>query len=390
MKFFKIFFLNQNITNIVFFGFFIRTLFLIFYGNPIFGDTETHKQIGLEIFSGNLVSSSIHMPGYGIYIYLSNLIINSNFGFIFSDILVSTATIYVIYLLSLEIFNDSILAKITASIFAIYPFSIFYSISGLNETLYVFLLLLSILNFYKHKYFYGIIFIVLSIYVKSISFFIAPILILIFIFFSEKNLFKTSFKFLGLYIFILSILMSPWWVHNYKKYHSFVITNIAFGYHIYAGNNVMNKTGGGIGGVDVDHRLILGPSELGHDYFKSDKFFKAEAYNFIKENPKRFINLTAKKFFRFWRLYPHTEKYKSFFYKFISLISYGSILIFLFIFFIKYSKKYFKKIIPLVFTSLVIVFMYTITIVSIRYRYPIEPLMIILSSYSIKRDFFKI
>ena len=109
-----------------------------------------------------------------------------------------------------------------------------------------------------------------------------------------------------------------------------------------------------------------------------------------KENPKQFFNLTTKKFFRFWRPYPYAEKYKSFFYKFISLISYGLIFIFLFIFFVKYSKKYFNKIIPLIFTSLVIVFIYTITIVSMRYRYPIEPLMIILSSYSIKRDFFKI
>ena len=106
MKFFKNFFLNQNIINIVFFGFFIRTLTLIFYEYPSFGDTQTHKQIGIEIFSGKLVTSSIHMPGYGVYMYLSNFIINSNIGFIFTDIIISLATIYVIYLLSLEIFND--------------------------------------------------------------------------------------------------------------------------------------------------------------------------------------------------------------------------------------------------------------------------------------------
>ena len=385
----KNFFLNQNIINIVFFGFIIRTTALIFYGHPSFGDTETHKLIGSEIFNGSLVTSSIHMPGYGIYIYLSNLIINSNLGFIFTDILISSATIYVIYLLSLEIFNDSILAKITASIFALYPFSVFYSISGLNETLYVFLLLISILNFYKDKYFYGIIFIVLSIYVKSISFFIAPILVLFFLFFYRKISFKISFKFLGLYIFILSILMSPWWIHNYKKYEAFIPTNLAYGWHIYAGNNILNKSGGGIGGIDVNHRLILGPSEFGHDYFKSDKVFKKEAYNFIKENPKQFFNLTTKKFFRFWRPYPYAEEYKSFFYKFLSLISYGTIFIFSFIFFLKHSRKYFYKVFPLICISFLIVLIYTITIVSIRYRFPIEPFMIILGSFSIKKIYLK-
>ena len=95
--------------------------------------------------------------------------------------------------------------------------------------------------------------------------------------------------------------MSPWWIHNYKKFDAFIPTNLAYGWHIYAGNNILNKSGGGIGGTDVNHRLILGPSEFGRDYFKSDKVFKKEAYNFIKENPKQFFNLTTKKFFRFWR-----------------------------------------------------------------------------------------
>ena len=385
----KNFFLNQNIFNIVAFGFLIRALTLIFYGNPLFGDTETHRLIGTEIFNGQIVTSSIHMPGYGVYMYLSNLIINSDLGFIFADILISSATIYIIYLLSLEIFHKSILAKITASIFALYPFSIFYSISGLNETLYIFLLLISILNFYRDKFFYGIFFIVLSIYVKSMSFFIAPLLILIFIFLYKKNLFKTFFRFFGIYFCTLSILLSPWWVHNYKKYNSFVPTNLAYGWHIYAGNNILNKSGGGIGGTDVDHRLILGPSELGHDYFKSNKFFKKEAYRFIREEPKEFVNLTIKKFIRFWRPYPYAEEYKTFFYKALSLISYGSIFVFSFIFFLKYSRKYFYQIFPLICVSFFIVFIYTITIVSIRYRFPIEPFMIILGSFSINKIYLK-
>ena len=78
MIYLKNFFLNQNIFNIVAFGFLIRALTLIFYGNPLFGDTETHRLIGTEIFNGNIVTSSIHMPGYGVYMYLSNLIININ------------------------------------------------------------------------------------------------------------------------------------------------------------------------------------------------------------------------------------------------------------------------------------------------------------------------
>mgnify|MGYP001415862154 CR=1 FL=1 len=98
----KNFFLNQNIINIVFFGFIIRTAVLIFYGNPSFGDTETHKFIGSEIFNGNLVTSSIHMPGYGIWMFILNYITQNNYGVIFGDIIISCLTVYVIYLLSIE------------------------------------------------------------------------------------------------------------------------------------------------------------------------------------------------------------------------------------------------------------------------------------------------
>ena len=40
--------------------------------------------------------------------------------------------------------------------------------------------------------------------------------------------------------------MSPWWYHNYLKYNEFVRLNLGFGLTFYAGNNPLNKTGGGV------------------------------------------------------------------------------------------------------------------------------------------------
>ena len=122
MNFLSIFFTKQNIINIVLIGFILRIIVLIFNINLNFGDTQTHKLMGEEIFNQQLVTSSIHMPGYGIYIYINNFLLNSEYGFLFMDILISTSSIFLIYLISKKIFKDELISKISAFIFALYPF----------------------------------------------------------------------------------------------------------------------------------------------------------------------------------------------------------------------------------------------------------------------------
>ena len=104
MSFISNFLIKQNITSIVFFGFCVRILTLIFYGSPKFGDSQTYERIGREIFNGSLVATNIHMPGYGVWMFISNSISQNYYGVIITDILISSATIYLIYLLSKEIF----------------------------------------------------------------------------------------------------------------------------------------------------------------------------------------------------------------------------------------------------------------------------------------------
>ena len=84
------------------------------------------------------------MPGYGIWMHLLNFVTQNSYGVIFGDILISCLTVYVIYLLSIEIFKSEMIAKIAAIIFAVYPFSIFYSFNAVSETLFIFLLYSSI------------------------------------------------------------------------------------------------------------------------------------------------------------------------------------------------------------------------------------------------------
>ena len=369
-----------NIREIIFLSFFVRIASLILYPSKVLPDTYTYLKIGEEIFSGKIIQTPLHMPGYGIWMFLFNFITQNNYGVIIGDIIISCLTVYVIYLLSYEIFKKKEISIISALIFALYPFSIFYSISALSETLFVFLLLLSILMFYRNDFFYGSLLIILSIYIKPTPDIFAPFLILIFSLVIKKYSFKKSIFHLCIYYTLYILLLSPWWFHNWKKYDGFVRINLSGGYHLYSGNNIKNKTGGGIGGIDVDHNWS--DEDIKYRGIEFHNKFKKEAYNFIKENPKEFVNLTMIKFLRFWRIYPYTNEYKGTIYKLISTLSYGIILI-LSILFIFNSKKFLRIISPLLTIIFFTTAIHCITIASIRYRYPIEPILIIFASYTI-------
>jgi len=292
MLFITKFFINLSITRLLFFGFFIRLIFLVYFPQD-FADTNTYLRIGENIFKGQIVYSDVHMPGYGIWAYLLNYFFDNSIGFKIGDIIISCFTIYLVYLISKEIFLDNFVAKISAFLFTIYPFSIFYSISGLSETLFVFFLLLAILMLYKNYFFISFFIFVLSIYVKSTTDILAPIVILTFCFFVKKyNLKKISFLLFS-YFLVYSFLMSPWWYHNFKKYNGFVRTNLAANYHLYSGNNPKNKTGGGIGGIDVDHTQIS--RNFNNRPLELDKAYRDSALSYIKNNPHETVNLYFKK-----------------------------------------------------------------------------------------------
>jgi len=368
-----------NIIQIIFLSFIARFLSLFFYKNQNLPDTSTYEVLGEEIFSGKIIQTPLHMPGYGIWMYILNYITQNNYGVIFGDILISCLTVYIIYLLSIEIFKIEMIAKIAALIFAVYPFSIFYSFNAVSETLFIFLLYSSILMLYRKKILYGYILIILSIYVKPTSDIFAPFLIICFCFLIYKYSKKETLRELFIFYILYSLLLSPWWVHNWNKYDGFVRLNLAGGYHLYSGNNPENKTGGGIGGTDVNHKWT--DDDIEKRGIEFEKKFKSDAFNYIKENPKTFVKLSFIKFKRFWQLYPYAEEYKGTVYKLVSIFSYGLVLLFSILFFISNIKKFFFKISPLVIIILLTTTIHCITIASVRYRFPIEPILIIFAAY---------
>ena len=180
--------------------------------------------------------------------------------------------------------------------------------------------------------------------------------------------------------------MSPWWLYQYNKYGDFVRLNLGDGIVLFSGNNPLNTSGGGVGnGNKGKDDMDLSVFKDIVDPIEKNKQMKNEAYKYIVENPSQFIKMSLVKFERFWRLWPHTNKYQQWYTIIASISSYGIVLALSIFFIFKYFSFYRKKLIPILGLFFYLTLIHMVTIGSIRYRFPLEPFLIIFSGYIIAK-----
>ena len=120
-----------------------------------------------------------------------------------------------------------------------------------------------------------------------------------------------------------------------------------------------------------------GMSELAEDEWK-----KSEAIAFIKEEPTQFLKNGLLKLKRFWSLWPNTSEYQHWRYKIVSILSFGSVLL-LSIVGAVVLKKHRKEVMLILATVGYLSALHALILGSIRYRLPLEPLLIVLASITL-------
>tara|TARA_B110000008_G_C16964764_1_gene561518 strand:- start:980 stop:2167 length:1188 start_codon:yes stop_codon:yes gene_type:complete len=367
---------NKWLVSILLLALLLRLMLLALYPDQNFPDARAYRTMGYQIFNGEVISNNIYMPLYPIITYIAGSITTQ----LLIDIFMSTVMVLVIYMLSMTLFNNKIGALFAAFSAALYPHFIFYSLSGLTETSFTLLMLVSFLFFYREKTFLAIFFLVLSVLIRPSLDLINPVLVLIFSVYIYKLGYIQSIKKVLIYFIIYIFMMSPWWMYQYDKYGQFVRLTLADGIILYSGNNPMNTTGGGVGnrnGIsDVDltkFNKILNPIE------RNDQM-KKKAIEYIMANPVHFVEMSAVKFIRFWRLWPYTEHYQQWYIFASSLLSYGVMLALSIGFLVRNTKNHFKKLLPIFVLIAYLTLVHMATIGSIRYRFPLEPFLIIFAS----------
>ena len=399
------------------FSYLIRLIAFIFFENNIhLPDSENYIVESVNILTGNnlydsfyLICCTVSMPLYSIWLTIPisfEILFNDQITFdnIFSettkyltffdgdndfyknirlkififDNFLSSAQPFFLYVLSRLIFRNNYISFLSCIIYTCYPLSVFYATITLTENLFSFLLLLGLIFLYSKRILIASVFFVLSILVRPTFELAYPIIIVYFSYFYYDKKFICIIKNLFIFSLVYTILFIPWWIFNYNRYHQFVRLHPNFGLLLYAGNNSLNTSGGGI--VNKDFDLAQFDDVRYHNPIVLDKKLTKEALNYIKHNKKKFLKNSFKKFKRFYRITPYSESISKSI-RYIYTISYLPILILSILSLFYLKRKYFFKLIPIFYLIFWITLIHTITFASVRYRFPIESFMIILSSF---------
>ena len=117
--------------------------------------------------------------------------------------------------------------------------------------------------------------------------------------------------------------------------------------------------------------------------------FGKEALDYIKDNPATFLRGAVKKFIRFWNLVPNAAEFKNGLYSIISAASFGPIIALALICAVRRRRQW-RRLAPLYLIIGYFTAVHIITIASLRYRLPIEPILILLAAEPLAAIFERI
>ena len=327
------------------------------------------------------------MPGLAILYSLLYKSVGSSSGLIIVARTVQSLalllTAVMVYGISRYVFHDNIAATVSYTLTLFYPFFIFYQGVLMSETVFIFLLVAGFLwlyrwenaSFERDRYLVvATIAFALAVYFKATLWLLPPLLVASLALFAGRSRLR-FLRALVLSALVFGICLSPWWFRNYQVFNEFVPFTTASPRLLYSGNNPMNESGGGRRGMDWEPIAEFDTlSELAWA-----EAYRREALSYIARNPGTFVRMSVLKFVRYWRLYPYAEEWNESRYIIISIMSYGTVLVFACIGTVTQRLSW-RRLAPVYiligfFTAVHVVF-----ITSIRYRLPLEPFLILLAS----------
>jgi hypothetical protein len=109
---------------------------------------------------------------------------------------------------------------------------------------------------------------------------------------------------MALSLFGLVLVMGPWWVRNARVFGRFVPTAVWMGASLYDGLNP-HATGAS------DMSFLSQPDVWPLDELDQDRLLFSRALEFVREHPRRTLELAAIKLGRYWSPWPIAEGFRS-------------------------------------------------------------------------------
>jgi 4-amino-4-deoxy-L-arabinose transferase-like glycosyltransferase len=373
---------KKTVAYICLFGLLIRATYAVFFTPSIvFQDEERFWMAGLSVAENLTLTTSdkfAHdMPLTGMLVGFTAWVSgHSVLAVKLIFVVISAITIYVIAALAHEIYPSRQTGLIAALIASCYPYFIFYSSLVLSETLFLFFVTLLFLNLLKWQgkraWRTGVIAGFAHLTRPTLLYFL-PV-----IWAWQWLIKKVPLKYIALGIFLFVLMVVPWGVRNNFALGQFHIGTTGSGQALWEGNNPWNDNGG-VSSEFSDPLAYLAELPQGLSELETDQWKKDMAVAYIKSDPNNFFELAIKKFVRFWNVWPNSVDYQSWGFKLIALLSFGPILLLSLSAVFVFRQKFSELSIIYGFVGYYTV-IHMITIGSIRYRFPLEPLLVALAA----------
>lgn len=375
---------SKNFWKIVLFVFLtaliLRIIFILSLEQKFYFDDEHEYWKMVDNFisgKGLMVAETLKAyrpPLYPLFLAVAVKIGAGILGIRIVQALIGALTCIFIYILSKKIFNEKV-AIFSGFISAVYPFFIFYTGFLLTETLFIFLVVMSVLTIVNLSQKdtssnYGL----LAGIVNGFAGLCRPTMelffpfCLIFVLFS-KDMLNLKIKKIVYACLGFILVLTPWIIRNYVAIGKFVPGTTMGGAVFWEGNNPYSEGGPcryfpeGIWQIEETSR---------------DRIFYRLTVECIKKDPVRFVKLLGKKFLRFWNIVPNAADYRGNLYRLISVFSFGILLPFFIVGIL--TSRHNRHAMFLLWIIIFFTVFHMIFLASIRYRVAIEPFVIMLAS----------
>jgi len=285
-----------------------------------------------------------------------------------------------------SLFRDRLAGFVAACLCALYPFLLFYQGLLLSETLFDTLLLAGVaaLLWWRER---GAR-IDLALVVASACFAAAtmtkatltimPPLLIAAIAWLAGTGWRRTLAVLVAAACLYTAFMSPWWLRNAAVLHVFVPFTTGSAINLYVGNNPHNLEAGIDWATDVEPDVFARINAM-PDEVARQRAFSERALGYIKQNPGTFLRAAVKKFVRFWNVIPNATEFRSGLYSLVSALSFGPVLILAIACALRRWRQW-RVLAPIYLIVGYFTFVHVVTIASLRYRLPLEPLLIAMAA----------
>jgi 4-amino-4-deoxy-L-arabinose transferase-like glycosyltransferase len=401
---------NKGLIILLILAFLLRLVWIIIFPSldleaDFFSDAKDYDQTALGLVKGqgyhNQGFHAYRPPGYPFFLAAIYKIFGHNyFAVKITQVALGTTSILLLFLIILRLLGQKV-AIISALFFSFYPEFLRYPTELLSETLFIFLILLSLFLAIRSIDSNSMVFplfsggcLGLSILTREIGFALLPVVFLLIV--KRQSAAPETGRRLrkAFLIFIATaIVVLPWTIRNYLIFHQPIVVSTNGGINFYIGNNLSATGTYNFKIPPVDNPSEQQSSDNSNGNFLYELQLNSngyrEGFKFIKQHPEFFLRGLIKKAKLFWMPPLHQIDFNQntlrSLYRVLWATSYTFLLVSAvlgLVYLIMIRATIWQ---PILLWILLVMGVHLLTYLDSRYRLPVMPFMIFFSSAAVAR-----